>query len=101
MVNFIDKIDKLALPNQMISALDDQLLQTYCLVRPTNDWTQRMDRWLSLFFDEQLHVLEDAGATTTSLWEVLEKSLGYIHRIKVFVLILKLRDEGSNFTGLA
>ena len=67
----------------MIAALDDPLLQKYIGLRPSIAVTKRMDRWLDMFFDEQLHAADDGRETNKALSEILEKTLSYTRFTKV------------------
>ncbi|KAI4122661.1 MAG: hypothetical protein LQ347_006429, partial [Umbilicaria vellea] len=75
--DLIEKIDRIDLPNQMIAALDDPLLQKYIGLRPSSAVTKRMNQWLELFFDEQLEVMKDSDETGKVLSELLGMILNY------------------------
>ncbi|MCJ1304140.1 hypothetical protein MMC08_006952 [Hypocenomyce scalaris] len=75
--DLVEKLDRIHLPNQMIAALDDPLLQKYIGLRPSIAVTKRMDRWLDMFLDEQLHAAEDGREANKALSEILGKILSY------------------------
>lgn len=79
----IEKFDRINLPNQMIAALDDPLLQKYIGLRPSSAVTKRMDQWLELFFDEQLEAINDSDASGKVLSELLVKIVDYTRFTKV------------------
>ncbi|SLM36890.1 Histone-fold [Lasallia pustulata] len=82
----VEKLDRIDLPNQMIAALDDPLLQKYIGLRPSNAVTKRIDQWLDLFFDEQLETINESGGASKALAELLGKVLNYTKFTKNFVL---------------
>lgn len=79
----IEKFDRINLPNQMIAALDDPLLQKYIGLRPSSAVTKRMNQWLELFFDEQLEAINDSDETSKVLSELLVKLVDYTRFTKV------------------
>lgn len=80
---FVDKLEKIALPNQLISAIDDPLLRKYVVLRGSDLPAQRIDDWLSLFFDAQLQFQEHGEGLSKPLVEVLEKALNHARYTKV------------------
>ena len=80
---FVEKLDKITLPNQMISALDDPLLRKYVVLRGTSIPAHRVDDWLLLFFDTQLQPENNGEGISKPLVEVLDKVLSYAHYTKV------------------
>jgi len=81
--DFVEKLEKIALPNQLISAIDDPLLRKYVVLRGNDLPAQRIDDWLSLFFDTQLKLQEHSEGLGKPLTEVLEKSLNHAYYTKV------------------
>lgn len=81
--DFIEKLEKIALPNQLISAIDDPLLQKYVVLRGSDLPAQRIDDWLSMFFDAQLRFQEHSEGLGRPLIEVLEKALNHARYTKV------------------
>ncbi|KAH0543376.1 hypothetical protein FGG08_002332 [Glutinoglossum americanum] len=52
--DFIEKLDRLELPNQLVSVLGDPLLQKFLSLRSSD--TRRIESWLSAFFDDELQL---------------------------------------------
>ncbi|KAM0435209.1 hypothetical protein ACHAPT_003299 [Fusarium lateritium] len=50
--DFVKKIDKLELPNQMVAVLVDPLLQKLMLLRPSEESDQRIANWLNLILQD-------------------------------------------------
>ncbi|MCJ1406397.1 hypothetical protein MMC19_000462 [Ptychographa xylographoides] len=74
---FIENLDTVALPSQLVSALDDPLLRKLLVLRRDDTSTDRIDQWLSVFSDAELQQEERCGALSGALTEVLEKILSY------------------------
>ena len=79
----MENLDRIDPPNQMVSVIDDPLLQHYTMLAGNTVFKTRLEHWLALFFDTQLQVIEDSGHTTRILVDMLEKILGYARRAKV------------------
>ncbi|KAI9832492.1 MAG: hypothetical protein M1819_004281 [Sarea resinae] len=56
--DFINKLEKLEYPNQMISALGDPLLQKLVVLKPSKVISRRIESWLESFFLEDMQMLE-------------------------------------------
>ena len=80
---FADKFEKIELPSQMISALDDPLLQKYVYLRNDASHASRIDDWLALFFDAQLEAMKNGEHSVKDLGDVLSSLLGYVQYTKV------------------
>jgi centromere protein I len=85
--HFVDKIDKIELPNQIISTLSDAMAQKYLhLVQPELA-DHRLDEWLRSFLEDKLEALrgdEDDEPETLSYF--LDFVVGYVSYIKVRIL---------------
>ncbi|MCJ1472792.1 hypothetical protein MMC13_001441 [Lambiella insularis] len=81
--DFIQKLDKITLPNQLVSALEDPLLRIYLILRNDDLPNHRIDDWLSLFFDAQVQIEQSREKPSKTLVEILGKSLSYAHHAKV------------------
>lgn len=82
--DFVEKLDRIQLPNQMVSVLDDPLLQHFALLRGNDISTARVNQWLAMFFDTQLQLVEENEQASKTLVEILEKVLAYTRRTKVY-----------------
>ncbi|KAI9891437.1 MAG: hypothetical protein M1814_002756 [Vezdaea aestivalis] len=69
--DFIDKLDRIELPNQIVSILGDPLLQKYLDLKPSNVALKRLDNWLSTFMAEELNSLVDNEVPNGRMSEVL------------------------------
>ncbi|KZF21343.1 Mis6 domain protein [Xylona heveae TC161] len=53
--DFIGKLEKIELPNQMVSAIDDHLLQKFLVLRPSETAFKRLEFWLAHCFEEEMY----------------------------------------------
>ncbi|KAL5339703.1 Mis6-domain-containing protein [Aspergillus crustosus] len=57
--HFIERIDKIELPNQIISTIADGLAQKYLFLVQPGAASQRLDDWLDIFLSDQLEYTRD------------------------------------------
>jgi centromere protein I len=76
---FVDKLEKIELPNQLVASLRDPLLHKFLQLKPSVSISQRIDQWLLAFFEDQL---ETPGSEKTIL-EMLEAIRDYTNHTKV------------------
>jgi len=81
--DFVGRLERIELPNQVISALSDSLFQKYLFLKPSETASKRLNQWLSTFFDEELHLLSHGQYPNKRLSEMLEKLLNYTRYTKV------------------
>ena len=81
-VDFAERLDKIEPPSQMVSALDDPLLQKYFYLVNSEYLRTRLDTWLSFYLESQLQPMGD-GEKDPSLEDVLQKMLRYARATKV------------------
>ncbi|KJZ80574.1 hypothetical protein HIM_00424 [Hirsutella minnesotensis 3608] len=67
-VSFVQNLEKLELPNQLVAVLADPLLQKLAALRPGAESQRRIANWLGSVLREVL----DGDADEETLWEVLE-----------------------------
>ncbi|KAM0475312.1 hypothetical protein ACHAPX_007066 [Trichoderma viride] len=65
---FVQNIDRIELPNQLVAVLADPLLQKLLLLRPNAEAYQRVANWLNSVLQNVI----DGDADETVLWEVLD-----------------------------
>lgn len=83
MDDLVEKLEKIELPNQVISALGEPLLQKYLTVKPSEVASKRLDYWLSAFLDEELQSLQAGHKQNGALSDTLDKVLNYTRYTKV------------------
>ena len=79
MHEFIQKLEKIEPPNQLVAVINDPLLQKFLQLRSSESASRRIDSWLLAFFEDQL---EDSSASDRIL-SMLETVLGYTRYAKV------------------
>ncbi|KAB8269879.1 Mis6 domain protein [Aspergillus minisclerotigenes] len=80
--HFVDKLDKIELPNQIISMIGDGIAQKYLfLVQPTSA-SHRLDDWWGSFFNENLEDAEDRDEKLESLSYIMSLAVGYAQYTK-------------------
>lgn len=77
--SFVQNMDKLELPNQLVAVLADPLLQKLLLLRPSTESYQRVANWLNSVLQDVI----DGDADEATLWEVLEVVRDFVVQTKV------------------
>ncbi|CAG8053338.1 unnamed protein product [Penicillium nalgiovense] len=76
--HFVDKLDKIELPNQIISTLGDAMAQKYLHLVQSEIANHRLNEWLRSFLEDKLETLrEDEDDDPDTLSYVLEFVVGY------------------------
>jgi centromere protein I len=76
---FVQNIDRIELPNQLVAVLADPLLQKLLLLRPNAEAYQRVANWLNSVLQNVI----DGDADETVLWEVLDVVKEFVVQSKV------------------
>ncbi len=79
MQSFVDKMDRLELPNQLVAVLADPLLQKLLLLRPSAESFLRVAHWLNAALQDV--IAGDADEAT--LWEMMEVVRDFVVQTKV------------------
>ncbi|RAL08318.1 Mis6 domain protein [Aspergillus homomorphus CBS 101889] len=81
--HFVDRIDRIELPNQIISMMGDALAQKYLFLTQSDVAHRRLNDWLKGFLDDQLgRVQEDDPNGLESLGYILDLALNYAQYTK-------------------
>ncbi|KAJ5825814.1 Centromere protein Cenp-I [Penicillium riverlandense] len=76
--HFVEKIDRIELPNQIISTLGDAIAQKYLFLVQPEAAHRRLDEWLRSFLEDKLEQLrEDVDDEPETLSYVLDFVVGY------------------------
>ncbi|KAL2067965.1 hypothetical protein VTL71DRAFT_16063 [Oculimacula yallundae] len=78
--DFIQKLEKIQPPNQLVAVIDDPLLQKFLQLRSSENYSKRIDNWLMAFFEDQL---QSSNAGDRPVLEMLQSVLGYTRYTKV------------------
>jgi centromere protein I len=76
---FVQNMDRIELPNQLVAVLADPLLQKLLLLRPNAEAYQRVANWLSSVLQNVI----DGDADEATLWEVLDVVKEFVVQSKV------------------
>ncbi|GIC88600.1 Mis6 domain protein [Aspergillus udagawae] len=81
--HLVEKLDRIELPNQIISAVADNIAQKYLSLAQPEYARLRLDDWLSSFFDERLeHAQDEELDTSESLGYILSLIVNYVRYTK-------------------
>lgn len=82
--DFVKRIDKIELPNQIASALAEPLAQRYLLLVDKDQASRRLESWLNSFFQDEIDDMHmnDEGPSEY-LGYVLEILVGFVRYTKV------------------
>ncbi|KAL7797572.1 Mis6 domain-containing protein [Trichoderma ceciliae] len=81
---FVQNMDRIELPNQLVAVLADPLLQKLLILRPNAEAYQRVANWLS----SVLQNITDGDADEATLWEVLGVVKEFVVQSKSVPLVL-------------
>ncbi|KAF7158028.1 hypothetical protein CNMCM5623_002540 [Aspergillus felis] len=81
--HLVERLDRIELPNQIISAMADNIAQKYLSLAQPESARLRLDDWLSSFFDERLeHAQDEELGTSESLGYILSLIVNYVRYTK-------------------
>lgn len=82
--HFVERIEKIELPNQIISTLGDNMAQKYIYLVHHETANRRLDDWLIGFLDDQLeHIQEGDEGESEELTYLLSLAVEYVRYTKV------------------
>ncbi|KAF2688950.1 Mis6-domain-containing protein [Lentithecium fluviatile CBS 122367] len=81
--DFVEKLDRIEPPGQLISFLTDPLLQKYVDLRPSPITSRRIELWLSTCLEEQYNTIKDGTGDSQYLSEILDGFLKHAQYTKV------------------
>ena len=82
--HFIERIDKIELPNQIISTLGDRFAQKYLFLVQSETANARLDDWLTSFLNDKLEQIQDnEDDDPETLTYILLLAVEYVHYAKV------------------
>ncbi|KAF2268975.1 Mis6-domain-containing protein [Lojkania enalia] len=70
--DFVERLDSIEPPGQMISSLVDPLLQKFVDLRPSEITSTRIDLWLSTCLEEEFNIAQYGVETSANLSEILQ-----------------------------
>lgn len=89
--DLVQRLDRIELPNQMVSALKDPLAQKYLALAGSESASRRIESWLDSFFGDELDRIYVGGEDEEpgALEYVLEAALEFTRHTKVNLSSLK------------
>lgn len=81
--DFVEKLDRIDPPGQLISILNDPLLQKYVDLKPSSIISTRIDLWLSTCLEDVYEVERLGTGDPSNLKEILEGLITYTQYTKV------------------
>lgn len=72
--DFVENLEKIQPPNQLVAVIRDPLLQKFLQLRSSKESSQRIDEWLLAFFEEQL---TSRQSSESDILEMLRSILEY------------------------
>lgn len=81
--DFVENLDRIEPPGQMISFLTDPLLQKYVELRDSPIISQRIRIWLETCLEDQYNATKEGVVDTRYLSEILEGLLRHVQYTKV------------------
>jgi hypothetical protein len=102
--DFIQKLEKIELPNQLVAVIGDPLLQNLLQLKSNDTIKRRIDNWLTAFFEDQL---EGGGFTGNTLLDMLVAIKEYAsftkvrHKTHSLYYLLPFLSKHRNFHPLA
>ncbi|KAJ9641830.1 hypothetical protein H2199_005043 [Coniosporium tulheliwenetii] len=80
--SFVDNLDKIELPTQMMSSLRDPLLQKYLTLNPSEIASKRTEFWLLAYLEEELETVSRNIGQSAHLTDILNGVLDYAKATK-------------------
>ena len=87
--DFVNKLELIEPPSQIIAGLQDPLLQKYILLRISKDASQRLEFWLLRHFEEEIETLKEGFGLSVTLPEILSALASYTESSKELAPIVK------------
>lgn len=86
--HFVEKVDRIELPNQIISTLGDSMAQKYLHLVQSEAAHHRLDEWLKNFLQDQLELIQGEDEDDSEILDhVLSFIAGYSAYTKVIPII--------------
>lgn len=79
----VAKLEKIELPNQLVAAVGDSLLQKFLQLKNSESSSQRLDSWLLAFFEDQLETSGSEAVILEMPREMLLAIRDYTYYTKV------------------
>jgi centromere protein I len=84
--HFVDILEKIEPPSQLVAALRDPLLQKYLMLGSSVDSERRLEFWLLRYFGEELETLREGFGLSATLSDTLSAIISYSESSKVWTM---------------
>lgn len=101
MDEFVRHLEKIELPNQLVAAIGDPLLQKFLQLKHSEATAQRVDNWLLAFFEDQLEAPDSAEGNILGMLEAIRDYTRYTKVHCYSILLLAVLTNPSNYRPLA
>ena len=82
--DFVDQLERIEPPGQLISYLTDPLLQKFVELKPSPIMLRRIELWLSTCLEEQYNALKEGSIDHQYLSEILDGLVKHAQYTKVY-----------------
>jgi len=87
--DFVNKLELIEPPSQIIAGLRDPLLQKYIILDISRDASQRLEFWLLRYFEEEIETLKEGFGLSVTLPEILSALTSFTESSKELAPIVK------------
>lgn len=87
--DFVDNLELIEPPSQIIAGLRDPLLQKYIILGISKDASQRLEFWLLRYFEEEMEILSEGFGLSVTLPEILSALASFTESSKELAPIVK------------
>ncbi|RDI77663.1 hypothetical protein Vi05172_g12329 [Venturia inaequalis] len=87
--HFVENLEKLEPPSQIVAGLRDPLLQKYLMLGSSADSERRLEFWLSQYFEEELETLREGFGLSATLSDTLSAIVSYTESSKTLLPIVQ------------
>lgn len=98
--HFVNNLERIEPPSQLIAGLRDPLLQKFLLLDTSVESSKRLEFWLLRYFEEELETFREGFGLSSSLSELLAALVSYTESSKVSTWSCSCK-YGSNAHSLA
>lgn len=79
----MEKLEKIEPPGQLISVLNDPLLQKFVALKSSQHTSDRIDLWLSTYLEEEYNAVRTGGSSSPLLPDLLRGLVRHSQYTKV------------------
>jgi centromere protein I len=80
---FVEKLEKIDPPSQVIAGLRDPLLQKYLILNPSEEAIRRLEFWLQRYFEDEIELIDEGFGTSPTLADMFTALVSVAEASKV------------------